>query len=125
MTRAFTLIEILVALLVLAVTMSMFGNASSVSLRTLDRMEARSVANWVAANELSTMRLERRVDDEPLRTGVRRHLTPMAGREWEVQRTVRPTSHPWLRRVEVRVRPAKSAPVDDWSTLLVGYVGRY
>lgn len=121
----FTLIELLVALLVLAVAMTMFGNATSGSLRSLGHLEVRSVAGWVAANELSTMRLERRVDQEPIRTGMRRTLTRLAGRDWEVRSTLRPTSHPWLRRVEVRVRPAESREIGDWSTTLVGYVGRY
>ncbi len=121
----FTLIELLVALLVLAIAMSMFGNATSGSLRSLERLEMRNIAGWVAANELSIMRLERRVNQEPMSTGTRRTLTRMAGRDWEVQSTLRPTSHPWLRRVEVRVRPAESRGIEDWSTTLVGYVGRY
>ena len=125
LTPGFTLIELLVALLVLAIAMSMFGNATSGSLRSLDRLEMRSVASWVAANELSTMRLERRVIQEPISTGTRRSLTHMAGREWEVQSTIRPTSHPWLRRVEVRVRLTDSPEFDDWSSTLIGYVGRY
>lgn len=121
----FTLIELLVALLVLAIAMSMFGNASSGSLRTLERLEMRSVAGWVAANELSSMRLERRISQDPISTGTRRTRTRMAGREWEVRSTIRPTSHPWLRRVEVRVRQTDSSQIDDWSSVLVGYIGRY
>lgn len=121
----FTLIELLVALLVLTVAMSMFGNATSGSLRSLERLEMRSVASWVASNELGTMRLERRITQEPINTGTRRTLTRMAGREWEVQSTIRPTNHPWLRRVEVRVRLAGSHEISDWSSTIVGYVGRY
>lgn len=125
LTSGFTLIELLVALLVLAVAMSMFGNATSGSLRSLERLEMRSVAGWVAANELSAMRLERRITQEAISTGIRRTLTRMAGRDWEVQSTIRPTNHPWLRRVEVRVRMAESHELTDWSSTLVGYVGRY
>ena len=123
--KGFTLIEILVALLVLAVTMSMFGNATSGSLRSLDRMETRGVANWLAANELALVRLQRRVRDTPISTGRVRTMVKMSGRAWEVERTLRPTSHPWLRRVEVRVRLAASDSFDDYSTTVIGYVGRY
>lgn len=125
LSLGFTLIELLVALLVLAVAMSMFGNATSGSLRSIERLEMRSLAGWVAANELSAMRLERRVNQEPIITGTRRTLTRMAGRQWEVRSTIRPTSHPWLRRVEVRVRLAESHEIADWSSTLVGYIGRY
>ena len=125
MSRAFTLIEILVALLVLAVAMSMFGNATSGSLRSLDRIEMGRVASWIAANELASARLERRVKDTPINTGLRRRFVQMAGREWEVERTYRPTSHPWLRRAEVRVRLVESEFYDDYATTLIGYVGRY
>ncbi len=121
----FTLIELLVSLLVLAVAMSMFGNAASSSLRALERMEASSVAGWVAANELATMRLHSQVRREPVSTGLRHSVTRMAGRAWEVHSTIRPTSHPWLRRVEVRVRPADSTRPDEGPLVLVGYLGRY
>ena len=121
----FTLIEILVALLVLAVVMSMFGNAASGSLRSLERMEMRSVANWVAANEMASLRLERRVSNKPINTGRRQRLVSMAGREWEVERTLRPTSHPWVRRMEVRVKLVDSESFDDYTTTLIGYIGRY
>ncbi|MCY4040369.1 MAG: type II secretion system minor pseudopilin GspI [Gammaproteobacteria bacterium] len=123
--KAFTLIEILVALLVLGIAMSMFGNATSGSLRSLERIEAGRVAGWVASNEMATARLERRVKDTPIETGRRQRLVQMAGREWEVTRTVRPTSHPWLRRVEVQVRLVESESFDDYATSLIGYVGRY
>ena len=125
LNRAFTLIEILVALLVLAIAMSMFGNATSGSLRALERIEMRSVANWVASNELAAARLERRVSQSPISTGRERRLVHMAGREWEIERTLRPTSHPWLRRVEVRVRLVQSQGFDDHATTLIGYIGRY
>ncbi len=125
LTSGFTLIELLVALLVLAVAMSMFGNATSGSLRSLERLEMRSVAGWVAANELSAMRLERRITQEAISTGIRRTLTRMAGRDWEVQSTIRPTNHPWLTRVEVTVRMAESNEFTEWSSTLVAYAGRY
>ena len=125
MTHGFTLIELLVALLVLAIAMSMFGTAASTSLGALERVEAKTLSGWIAANHLAQLRLERRLTDEPITTGRRSDFAEMAGREWRVESTVRPTSHPWLRRVEVRVKPAENEQFDDWSTLLVGYVGRY
>ena len=125
MRLGFTLIELLVALLVLAIAVSMFGTATSGSLGSLERIEAKTLAGWVAANRLTELRLERRLTDEPIRTGMRSSFQEMAGREWQVESTVRPTPHPWLRRVEVRVKPAESEQLGDWSTLLVGYVGRY
>ncbi len=125
LSKAFTLIEILVALLVLSIAMSMFGNATNGSLRSLERIETGRVASWMASNELAFARLERRVKDTPIQTGRQQRFVQMAGREWEVMRTVRPTSHPWLRRVEVRVRLAESDSFDDGRAQLIGYVGRY
>ena len=125
MKPGFTLIELLVALLVLAIAMSMFGTATSSSLSSLERIEARTLANWVAANQITLLRLERQVTDEPIVTGRRTRFTHMGGREWQVESTVRPTSHPWLRRVEVRVKLTDSEHLDNWSTTLVGYLGRY
>lgn len=125
MKPGFTLIELLVALLVLAIAMSMFGTATSSSLSSLERIEQRTLASWVAANQITLLRLERQVTDEPIVTGRRTRFTHMAGREWQVESTVRPTSHPWLRRVEVRVKLAETEHLDDWSTTLVGYLGRY
>lgn len=125
MRSGFTLIELLVALLVLAIAMSMFGTATSSSLGSLERIEAKTLADWVAANHLAELRIQRHMMDEPMSTGRSSEFTQMAGREWQVERTIRPTSHPWLRRVEVRVKLADSEQLGVWSSLLVGYVGRY
>jgi len=125
LSKAFTLIEILVALLVLSIAMSMFSNATNGSLRSLERIETGRVAGWMASNELASARLERRVKDTPIETGRRQRLVQMAGREWEVTRNVRPTSHPWLRRIEVRVRLSEAESFDDYAISLTGYVGRY
>ena len=125
MKSGFTLIEVMVALLVLAIAMSMFGTVGSNSLSSLERVEARTLASWIASNQITLLRLERAVTDEPIITGKRTRFTRMAGREWQVESTVRPTGHPWLRRIEVRVKLAGTEDFGDWSATLVGYVGRH
>ena len=124
-SKAFTLIELLVALLVLAVTVSMFGTATSRSFQSLERVQERTLASWVASNQLAVFRLERKSNTEPMVTGRRMRITQMAGRDWQVESTIRPTGHPWLRRVEVRVRPVEIESPDTWSASLVGYIGRH
>lgn len=99
----FTLLEVLVALAILAIAMAALIQAASSSARTQAILQERTIAAWVAENVIAEQRLEKQWPDAGSRFSGE---TTMAGREWHWTVDVHATPETDLRRFDVRVRPA-------------------
>ena len=123
--RGFTLLEMLVALTIIAVVGLAVSSAIGNVVSQTFTLEQRLVAHWVAENHLARVRLARVGNTEALPTGRETERVRMSGRTWRIEREIRETTHPWLRRVEIEV--FEVADGDDIGPLdtLVGFVGRY
>ena len=140
--RGFTLLELMIALAVLAVVSVAVLGRSGEAAHQLHGLEERALARWVAENEVAKMRLERRIraaraardaadaDAGPsapaaIPLGSRRTVVTRGDRVWRVVRETKSTDHPWLRRVEVSVYTVRDGrergPVD----VLTAFVGRH
>ena len=97
--RGFTLLEVLVALVVLALTLTALVRVAGVSMRDFAAMRERTLAGWVAANVLTETRLKERAPAAGRRDG---HML-LAGRDWQWQLEVKPTPELTIRRLDVRV----------------------
>jgi general secretion pathway protein I len=122
-TRGFTLIELLIAVAIFAVVAITVYTRSGESIRQLGSLEERTLALWVAENELAAIRVTRSSSDTPMPTGTVGRQVSMGGREWRVQVKVTDTSNPWLRRADIRVAHAETP--DASLETLTGFVGRY
>lgn len=113
--RGFSLIEVLVALAILAVLASTIvfqgGNFGS----QLFRLEEKTLALWVAQNALDTVRIAEQAPAEESNDEVE-----MGGRNWVVTQRAIPTERPGFTRVEVSV--AREGE-DDPILTLTGFVG--
>ncbi len=123
--RGFTLIEILIALVVLAATgLALSSAIGNVAFQTWT-VERRTAAHWVAENHLARAQLARLGDGGPLEAGRRSETVVLSRRRWRVRQSVAETSHPLLWRVEIEV----SELVDNREVgplgRLVGFVGRH
>ncbi len=125
MKRGFTLIELLVALAVFAVVATTVYTRSGESIRQLSIMEERTLASWLADNELALLRMSRLNVDAPMPTGSDEREFVMSGRTWTVRNRIEGTSHPWLRRVEVEVRLEPERGEARTVHTLTGFLGRY
>jgi general secretion pathway protein I len=123
--HGFTLIELMVALAILAVVALTANTRTLDTLVQMQQLEARTLASWMAENEMAALRASRRNRAaDPISTGTQTRRQRMAGREWRVEVAVSSTTHPWLRRVEIDV-----AEVDDQGEMghrhrLVGFLGQ-
>ncbi len=82
--RGFTLIEILVALAIIAIALGALIKASGSHTASAAYLKQKSIAHWVAMNEIAELQIKQSWPDR----GEKKGSTEMAGHEWF-----------WLRKV--------------------------
>ncbi|HKU15299.1 MAG TPA: type II secretion system minor pseudopilin GspI [Steroidobacteraceae bacterium] len=103
-TRGFTLIEVIVALIVVSLGMLGVIQAVSQTASNSGYLRDKSVAHWIAMNRLTEVRLQRtsppvdKSSDE----------VEMAGQRWKWTMNVTQTPVETIRRIDISVRPAEA-----------------
>jgi general secretion pathway protein I len=97
--RGFTLIEILVALAVVAITLAAGMQATGALTRAAERQSDQWLAQLCAENELTRLRLNRQLPG----VGESTSTCEQAGRQLQVRLAVLPTPNPNFRRVDAVV----------------------
>jgi general secretion pathway protein I len=100
----FTLLEVLVALAIVALALGAATRAVGDQVTSVQRVQQRTFAHWVALNQVAALRIE---GSWPL-PGERRGVERLADIEWRWVARITDTPHRSLRRVEVDVAPARS-----------------
>lgn len=113
----FTLIEVLVALAIVAVTLGAGIQAAGALLRNAERLGDISEAQWCADNELANLRLTRQFPG----VGDIDFQCEQMGRLYKGKLVVRPTQNPNFRRIDAQVATAEGVPLLGLSTV----IGRY
>jgi len=115
--RGFTLVEVLVALAIVAIALLAGGQATSALTRTALRQTDIVLGHVCAENALVTVRLMAQLPA----LGTERMACQQGGQTYQVAVTVSPTPNPQFRRVDAQVLDARQWPVLKLSTI----VGRY
>lgn len=113
----FTLLEVLVALLLLSLALVALVRAAGLEARALTQMREATVAQWVAANVIAETRLSRTLPAQGRAEG----RADMGGQRWRWQLDVQATDEAGLFRLDVRVH-ADAAETDAVSASLTGFV---
>lgn len=113
----FTLIEVMVALAIVAVTLGAGIQAAGALLRNAERLGEVSEAQWCADNELANLRLTRQFPG----VGDIEFQCEQMGRLYKGKLVVRPTPNPNFRRIDAQVASAEGVPLLGLSTV----IGRY
>jgi len=98
-TRGFTLIELVVALAVLAIGMTAVLHSASQAGRAGAFLKQKTVAHWVASNRAAELAINREWPSPGVTTGTE----TMAEQSWQWETEVRNTAVPELRLVTIRV----------------------
>jgi len=97
---AFTLVEVLIALVVLAIGVLAMVSGASDFARNASDLRLRAMARWVAENRLTEVTLQATWPNTGKKTGSER----MGGVEWEWEMEVEKTPNSEIRRASVSVR---------------------
>lgn len=97
--QGFTLLEVIIALGIVAVGILAVSQAVTGYVDTTIELEQRMVANWVAANRLENQR----ISGSTTVPGITRGIEEMADRVWYFRETVTATADPFLFRVDIAV----------------------
>lgn len=111
----FSLIEVLVALTILAIPLAAITRTVSQAIDTTAALRDRSMALWVAQDRIALHRIRRDWPATRTTTGT----SEMAGRTWRWEEKVVTTPVAELRRIEIEVREGDSA---DVLARLVGFL---
>jgi general secretion pathway protein I len=115
--RGFTLLEVLVAMAILGLGMiAVFGGMSQ-SLNVTARLRDKTLANWVALNQITELQVTGEYPD----AGNRSDQVEMARSEWAWEMKITNIPQIEMRRIDVTVSFAES-PNDILATV-IGFIG--
>ena len=124
-SSGFTLLEMLLAMVVIAVVGITISTATGNVASQTFTLERRTMAHWVGQNQINRLRLSLRGDNSALPEGKDTVRVYMGERDWQVRTEIQATDHPWIRRVEVNVfELQQGTPVGPFEHT-VAFMGRY
>ena len=95
----FTLLEVMIALLVIAIGIGAVINTTGESGWKSTQLRQKTIASWVAQNQIALYRAKRTWSNQSSKSGVEE----MAGAEWEWKMRISATDDPSLRRLDIDV----------------------
>jgi general secretion pathway protein I len=117
--QGFTLIEVLVALAIVAVALGAGFKAAGALADNARRLSDISAAQWCADNQLTNLKLAKQAGF--LGIGDSEFACNQLGRTFRGQLAVRPTPNPNFRRVDANIADENGVPLLTLSTILTRY----
>lgn len=106
--RGFTLLEVLIALAIVAVSVGALLGTITSSASNVIYLRDKTLADWVALNRLTEIRVSQQRPDKGRRTG----NTEMGGMRWQWEEEVTELPVKGMFRIDIRARPTGEM-VDD------------
>jgi len=115
--KGFTLIEVLVALAVVAISMSALISSSSTSASNAAYLQDKTLAHWVGMNKVAELQL----DPGWPSIGVKKGDYEFANQDWRWEATVSGTDDESIRRLDLKVFRQNSK---EAVAILLAYLGK-
>jgi general secretion pathway protein I len=115
--RAFTLIEVLVAMAILSLAMISVFSGMSQSLSVTTRLRDKTLASWIATDQITKLQITGEYPD----AGNRRDQVEMAHMDWVYELKIAKIPQLDMRRIDVTVSFADSP--DDILATVIGFIG--
>lgn len=115
--QGMTLIEVLVALLVVALALAAAIRSVDAGVVNTDYLKQRNIAHWVAMNHASELQLQLRTAESN-----DHYETEMAGQTWQIQSKAKQTADGSILRVEIDVKKDRDA--ESSLASVITYVGK-
>lgn len=116
----FTLVEVLVALVIVALGSAAVLSALTTGADSTARLRERSFAEWVASNRL----VEARTSREAPKPGSREGEVEFAGSTWQWREDIGRTPIKGMLQIKVSARPkAADGEREEWLVTLIGFHG--
>ncbi len=112
--QGFTLIEVLVALVIVAIALGAGITAAGALANNAERLAQVSAAQWCAENLLTELRLTQQFPN----IGEEVASCEQLGRSYSVKQKVSPTPNPEFRRVEAFVADDQGVPLLTLTTIM-------
>ena len=118
-TRGFTLLEVLVAMVILSISLLAAIKVASEVTNSAIYLQDKTIAQWVAMNKVAEMRLAKKLP----KAGRSNGEEEMAGRSWRWDILVKNTAYSGLREIEVGVKPANEDSDEPHTVVVISLVG--
>ena len=115
--KGFTLLEVMFALLVVALTMGAIVEAGGYSSRRAFQLTEKTIASWIAQNQVTLYRAKRTWSSASSKSG----SVEMADNKWQWKMKISKTDDPLLRRLDVDVYLSDG---EDIKASATGFVGK-
>ena len=115
--KGFTLLEVMFALLIVALTMGAIVETGGYSAKRTAQLTEKTIASWIAQNQVTLYRAKRTWASESSKSGV----VEMADSEWRWKMKISKTDEPLLRRLDVDVYLADGSDIKASAT---GFTGK-
>ena len=104
--RGFTLVEVLVALVIVAAGAAVVLSSLNTAVNSTVYLRDKTFAQWVAENRIA----ETRLATTPPANGTTEGEVDFAGQRWRWRQKIENAQVPGLRRIDVSVRPGSRRP---------------
>ncbi len=121
--KGFTLVEIMIALAIFAIVSAALIRNASMTVYQTALIQERTLAWWVAENEIAELRSAPRDEKNYPSVGRKSKNVRMGDIDWEVQVDIKSTKNENMRRIEVAV--FQEQDLDSPIVTLSGFVGKH